>query len=216
MAYYVMMIVVVIAVLGLFGIETTSLVAVFGAASLAIGLALQGTLSNFASGVMLMIFRPISLGDYVEIAGQGGSVVEISIFTTSLNTPDNVRVTIPNSEIYGATIRNYSANPTRRIDLVMGISYSDDIDEAIEVMSKILSAHPNVLSDPAPTIAVIELGDSSVNLVVRPWCNGDVYWPTRFELTKQLKQGLEAGGCSIPFPQRDLHVVEIPTGNGAA
>ncbi len=215
LAYYVVMIVVVIAVLGLFGIETTSLVAVVGAAGLAVGLALQGTLSNFASGVMLLFFRPIGIGDYVEIAGQGGSVAEIGIFTTTLNTPDNVRVMIPNSGVYGAVIKNYSANETRRIDLVMGISYGDDINVAVDIITKIVRAHPNVLDVPEPTIAVSELGDSSVNIVVRPWCNGTEYWPTRFQLTKSLKEGLEAGGCSIPFPQRDLHVIDMPSGQSA-
>jgi small conductance mechanosensitive channel len=215
LTYYVVLIVVGISVLGLFGVQTTSLVAVVGAAGLAIGLALQGTLSNFASGVMLLIFRPIGLGDYVEISGVGGSVAEIGIFTTTLDTPDNVRIIIPNSGIYGAVIKNYSANATRRIDMVMGIGYGDDINVAIDVIEKIVRAHPNVLEFPETTIAVSELGDSSVNIVVRPWCNRADYWVTRFALTKQLKEGLEAGGCSIPFPQRDLHVIDMPNSQGA-
>lgn len=140
---------------------------------------------------------------------------EIGIFTTTLNTPDNVRVVIPNSSIYGATIKNYSANPTRRIDMVMGIAYRDDIDVAIRIITDIVRAHPSVLELPETTIAVSELGDSSLNIVVRPWCNGLDYWPTRFDLTKQLKQGLETGGCSIPFPQRDLNVISLPNGSSS-
>jgi small conductance mechanosensitive channel len=215
MAYYVVLIVVIIAVLQLFGIQTTSLVAVVGAAGLAIGLALQGTLSNFAAGVMLMVFRPFKLGDYVEVGGAAGSVQEVGIFTTTLNTPDNVMVMIPNAAVYGEVIKNYSANATRRVDLVMGIAYGDDIEKAIEVISSTVSGDSRVLADPAPTIAVAELGDNSVNLVVRPWCAGSDYWPLRFDLTRALKENLEAGGCSIPYPQRDVHVIEMPTAGAA-
>jgi len=210
LAYYGVLAVVVIAVLNLFGVETTSLVAVIGAAGLAIGLALQGTLSNFSAGAMLLMFRPIRVGDYVEVAGQGGTVAEIGVFTTTLNTPDNVRVVIPNSSVYGATIKNYSANANRRIDLIMSISYSDDIGKAIDAINNVLSAEKRVLADPAPTVAVVELGDSSVNLVVRPWVVKEEYWPTRFDLTRALKEGLESSGCTIPFPQRDLHVIALP------
>jgi small conductance mechanosensitive channel len=215
MAYYVVLIVVIIAVLQLFGIQTTSLVAVVGAAGLAIGLALQGTLSNFAAGVMLMVFRPFKLGDYVEVGGAAGSVQEVGIFTTTLNTPDNVMVMIPNAAVYGEVIKNYSANATRRVDLVMGIAYGDDIEKAIEIISSTVSGDSRVLADPAPTIAVAELGDNSVNLVVRPWCAGSDYWPLRFDLTRALKENLEAGGCSIPYPQRDVHVIEMPTAGAA-
>jgi small conductance mechanosensitive channel len=204
--YYLTLIAVVIAVLGLFGIETTSLIAVLGAAGLAVGLALQGTLSNFAAGVMLLIFRPFKVGDYVEVAGAAGSVQEVGIFSTVLHTPDNVRITIPNSSVYGDTIKNYSANDTRRNDLVIGISYGDDIARAIEIVGGILSADSRVLDDPEATVAVAELADSSVNLVVRPWCAGADYWPLRFDLTRKLKEELEAAGCSIPYPQRDVHL----------
>lgn len=210
MAYYVVLIVVVIAVLSLFGIETTSLIAVLGAAGLAVGLALQGTLSSFAAGVMLLIFRPIRVGDYVEVAGQGGTVVEISIFSTLLNTPDNVRITIPNSQVYGDIVKNYSFNDTRRLDMVMGIAYGDDIGKAIEIIERVVTGDERTLQEPAPTIAVSELGDSSVNLVVRPWCNRTDYWALRFDLTRKLKEELEAGGCHIPFPQRDVHVMAFP------
>jgi small conductance mechanosensitive channel len=205
--YYGALAIVLVAVLNLFGIQTTSIIAILGAASLAIGLALQGTLSNFAAGTMLLIFRPFRIGDYVEVAGSSGSVAEIGVFTTQLNTPDNIQVTIPNSAVYGATIRNYSVNETRRIDLSMGIAYSDDIGRAIAAMRGVIEAHPGVLKDPEPTIAVSELGDSSVNFVVRPWCRNVDYWDVRFALIHQMKDAIEAAGCSIPFPQRDLHVI---------
>ena len=208
-AYYVVLTLVVVSVLNLFGIQTTSMIAVVGAAGLAVGLALQGTLSNFAAGAMLLLFRPFRPGDYVEVGGVAGSVAEVGIFTTVLDTPDNVRVTIPNSSVYGQTIKNYSTNENRRVDLVMGISYSDDIGRAIDAISRVVRSDKRVLSDPEPQIAVAELGDSSVNIVVRPWCRGTDYWNLRFDLTRELKQQLEAAGCSIPFPQRDVHVIPV-------
>jgi small conductance mechanosensitive channel len=215
--YYLVIAVVVIAVLNLFGVETTSLIAVLGAAGLAVGLALQGTLSNFASGVMILIFRPIHVGDYVDIAGTAGSVVEIGLFTVTLNTPDNVRIIVPNSSVYGQTITNYAANATRRNDLIVGISYDDDIGKAIATIEKILSQDPRVLEEPAAVVAASELGDSSVNLVVRPWCSKDDYWSLRFDLTRRFKEGLEAAGCTIPFPQRDVHLFRADgNGKGAA
>lgn len=210
MAHYVVLAVVVIAVLSLFGIETTSLVAVLGAAGLAVGLALQGTLSSFAAGVMLLLFRPFKIGDFVEIAGSAGSVFELGIFSTSLNTGDNIRITIPNSAVYGQVIKNYSTNETRRIDLVIGVSYGDELGKAAQIIQDVLAKDSRVLTEPASTVAVSELGDSSVNFVVRPWVKGGDYWPARFDLVRAIKEGLEAGGCSIPFPQRDLHVIEIP------
>lgn len=206
-AYYVILTVVVVAVLNLFGIQTTSIIAVLGAAGLAVGLALQGTLSNFAAGTMLLLFRPFRPGDYVEVGGTAGSVAEIGIFSTILNTPDNVRITVPNSSIYGSTIKNYSANENRRIDLVMSISYTDDIQLAMDTIARVVGNDKRVLADPATTIAVSELGDSSVNLVVRPWCKGSEYWALRFDLIRELKLELEAAGCSIPFPQRDVHLI---------
>ena len=211
--YYLLLTVVVIAVLGLFGIQTTSLIAVLGAAGLAVGLALQGTLSNFAAGVMLLILRPFRVGDYVEAGGTAGSVVEVGIFTTTLNTPDNVMILVPNAAIYGDVVKNYSANDTRRNDLSVGIGYGDDIGTAIEVIRKVLAADDRVLPDPAPVIAVGGLGDSSVDFVVRPWCRKEDYWPLRFDLTRKLKEELEAGGCSIPFPQRDVHLIREATGS---
>jgi len=167
---------------------------------------MQGTLSNFAAGVMLLAFRPFGLGNYVEVAGVAGSVQEIGIFTTTLNTPDNVQILVPNAAIYGSTIKNYSSNDTRRNDLVIGISYGDDIARAIETIQKVLASDPRVLRDPEPFVAVSELADSSVNLVVRPWCTGADYWALRGDLTRRLKEELESAGCSIPFPQRDVHI----------
>jgi len=213
LVYFVLLAAVVIAVLGLFGIETTSLVAVLGTAGLAIGLALQGTLSNFSAGVMLLLFRPFHVGDYIEAAGAAGTVSEIGVFSTTLNTPDNVRIILPNSGIFGSTIKNYSANDTRRNDIVLGISYDDDISNAIAVVNAVLGKDSRVLSDPEPTVAVSELADSSVNLVVRPWCRKEDYWSLRFDLIRRFKEDLEQGGCSIPYPQRDVHLHQV---NGSA
>jgi small conductance mechanosensitive channel len=209
--YYALMAFVIIAALGMVGVQTTSVIAVLGAAGLAVGLALQGTLGNFASGVMLLVFRPFRVGDFIEAAGTAGAVQEINIFTTRLNTPDNVGIVIPNSAVWGTTIKNYAANDTRRIDLVAGISYDDDIAVAMRTLQAILDADQRVLKDPAPTIAVSELGDSSVNLVVRPWCRAADYWDLRFHLMRTMKEELERAGCSIPFPQRDVHVHEVGT-----
>jgi small conductance mechanosensitive channel len=208
LVYYLVIAFVVIAVLGIFGIPTASLVAVLGAAGLAVGLALQGTLSNFAAGVMLLIFRPFKVGDYVEAGGTAGTVEEIAIFSTTMTSPDNVKIVVPNSQVYGSTIKNYTGNDTRRLDLVMGIAYDDDIGVALDTITKVVTAHPNVLADPEPQIAVSELGDSSVNIIARPWVATSDYWPTRFELTRSLKEALEGAGCSIPFPQRDVHMYQ--------
>jgi small conductance mechanosensitive channel len=209
MVYYLVIAFVVVAVLSLFGIQTTSLIAVLGAAGLAVGLALQGTLSNFAAGVMLLIFRPFKIGDFVDAGGTAGSVIEIGVFSTTMHTPDNVRITVPNSGVYGQTIKNYTANDTRRNDLLIGISYDDDIGRAMETITKVVTSDSRVLKDPAPVIAVAELGDSSVNLVVRPWCKKEDYWGLRFDLTRQIKEQLEAAGCSIPFPQQDVHMHQV-------
>lgn len=210
MLYYLLVAVVVIAVLKLFGVDATSLVAMLGAAGLAVGLALQGTLSNFASGVMLLLFRPIRSGDYVEVGGTAGSVVEVGVFSTTLKSPDNVKIVVPNSRIYGETIRNYNGFDTRRIDLVVGISYTDDIGLAIETLRRVLSSDERILSEPEAVVAVNDLGDSSVDLVVRPWCQASDYWGLRWDLTRRLKEELEGAGCSIPFPQRDVHVIQAP------
>ncbi|MBW2694032.1 MAG: mechanosensitive ion channel [Deltaproteobacteria bacterium] len=213
LVYFVLLAAVLIAVLGLFGIETTSLVAILGTAGLAIGLALQGTLANFSSGVMLLLFRPFHVGDFIDAAGVAGTVVEIGVFSTIMNTPDNVKIIVPNSGIFGATIKNFSANDTRRNDIVLGISYDDDISNAIAVVNAVLSKDSRILSDPEPLVAVSELADSSVNLVVRPWCRKEDYWGLRFDLTRKLKEELEQGGCSIPYPQHDVHLHQT---NGSA
>lgn len=206
LVYWALMAFVVLAVLNLVGVQTASAIAVLGAAGLAVGLALQGTLSNFAAGVMLLVFRPFHVGDWVEVASTAGTVREIGLFSSILNTGDNVRVTIPNSQIYGQTILNFSANDTRRIDLVMGVGYDDDLQVAREVMERVVAQHEGVLSDPEPLVAVDALGDSSVDFVVRPWCRREDYWTTRRDLVLRMKVELEAAGCSIPFPQRDVHL----------
>jgi len=206
LVYYFSLAVVLIAVLNLFGIQTTSLIAILGAAGLAIGLALQGTLSNFASGVMLLAFRPFKVGDYVEAAGSAGSVVQVGVFNSTLKSPDNVLIVVPNSQIYGQTIKNYNGFETRRVDMEIGISYDDDIGIAMKTIGSILGADARVLKEPAPVIAVGELGDSSVNLVVRPWCQGSDYWALKWDLTRRMKEDLEKAGCSIPYPQRDVHM----------
>ena len=206
LTYTGVMLFVAIAVVGMFGVPTASFVAVLGAAGLAVGLAFQGTISNFASGVMLLIFRPVSVGDFVDIGGTTGKVGEIRIFATVLNTPDNVRIIVPNSSVFGQTIKNYSSNATRRVDLVMGVSYDDDLSVVVRTIEEVIAADGRILAEPEPVVAVAELADSSVNLVVRPWCNADEYWQVRWDLIRTLKERLEAAGCTIPYPQRDVHV----------
>ena len=208
LVYYTLLAIVLVAVMGVVGVQTTSFLAVFGAAGLAVGLALQGALSNFAAGVMLLLFRPFHVGDYIEAGGTAGSVAAIGMFSTELNTPDNVRITVPNSSVYGQTIKNFAANATRRNDMVMGISYDDDIGQAIATIKRVLDADDRVLADPEPFIAVGELADSSVNLVVRPWCKREDYWGLRTDMLRTLKEELEAAGCSIPYPQRDVHMFQ--------
>ena len=209
LVYYSVLAVVVIAALNRLGVATTSVIAIFGAAGLAVGLALQGTLANFASGIMLLIFRPFDLGDFVDAAGTTGTVEEIGIFSTILKSPDNIRITVPNGQVYGATIKNFNGYETRRIDMVMGISYDDNIQTAMDTIRSIVTADDRVLSEPEVQIAVANLGDSSVDLVVRPWCNAGDYWSLKFDLTRQLKEGLEAAGCSIPYPQTDVHLQQV-------
>ena len=206
LAKYVVLAVVVIAVLNQFGVETTSLVAVLGAAGLAIGLALQGTLSNVAAGVMLLLFRPFKVGDFIEAAGITGSVKSIGLFVTELATADNVQIIAPNSQVWGTSVKNYSHHAQRRVDLVMGIAYEDNIDQAIAAINDVVKADERALTDPAPMVAVSELADSSVNLVVRVWCAGGDYWPLKFDLTKALKERFDAEGISIPYPQRQIHM----------
>ena len=209
LVYYSILAVVVIAALSRLGVATTSVIAIFGAAGLAVGLALQGTLANFASGVMLLVFRPFDLGDFVDAGGTTGTVEEIGIFSTTLKSPDNIRITVPNGQVYGATIKNFNGYETRRLDMVMGISYDDNIQTAMDTIRSIVTADDRVLTEPEVQIAVSNLGDSSVDLVVRPWCNAGDYWSLKFDLTRQLKEGLEAAGCSIPYPQTDVHLEQV-------
>lgn len=211
LVYYLVLIVAAVAALGMVGIQMASVLTILATAGLAVGLALQGTLSNVASGVMLLIFRPFKVGDIIEAGGgPTGKVESIGLFSTTLNTPDNIHIVVPNSSIYGGTIHNYTHHPIRRVDLVMGISYDDDIGLAVKTIQDVLEEEPRVLKDPAHQVAVAELADSSVNLVVRPWCTVDDYWGVRFDLTRALKERLEGAGCSIPYPQQDvyMHTVE--------
>jgi len=198
----------VIAALRKFGVETTSFVAVLGAAGFAVGLAMQGSLSNFAAGVLLLVFRPFKVGDFINAAGSAGAVAEIGIFTTILNTPDNQRVIIPNAAVTGGTIVNVTANETRRVDLTAGIAYGADIAKAKSVLEEILAGHEKVLKDPAPTVQVVELADSSVNFVVRPWVKTGDYWTVYFDVTRAIKERFDAAGIEIPFPQRDVHLFQ--------
>jgi small conductance mechanosensitive channel len=204
--YYTLMAAVLIATINQLGVETTSLLAVVGAAGLAIGLALQGSLSNFASGVMIVGFRPYKVGDFIEGGGVAGVVEQVQIFTTIMRTGDNKQIIMPNSQIMSGEIVNYSAKPTRRVDLVAGCGYDDDLDKVRKVLEDIVAAEERILEDPAPTIAVSELADSSVNFVVRPWVNSGDYWPVLFALTEQIKKRFDAEGISIPYPQRDVHL----------
>lgn len=209
--YYTLLIVVLIAVAGQLGINTTSFLTIIGTAGLAVGLALKDSLSNFAAGVMLILFRPFRVGDVVEIGGVTGKVDSITIFTTILNTPDNQRLIIPNGSVTNGVIKNITANSTRRVDLVMGIGYEDDIPKAKKIMTDIVEADGRVLKDPAPTIAVFELADSSVNFVVRPWVKTEDYWDVYFDLTEKIKVTFDQEGISIPFPQSDIHLYQEKT-----
>ncbi len=206
LAYYAVITFAVIAALSSFGIQTASFIAVLGAAGLAVGLALQGSLSNFAAGVLILIFRPFNIGDLVQVSGHMGTVKDIGIFTTTLHSFDNQRIIVPNSEVMGTTIVNVNANETRRVDLTAGIAYHDDIGKAKAVLEGILEKHPKVLADPAPTVQVAELGDSSVNFVVRPWVRTEDYWDVYFDVTRAIKEEFDEAGISIPFPQHDVHL----------
>jgi len=199
---------VVIAAIDKVGIETTSFVALLGAAGLAIGFALQGSLSNFASGIMLIIFKPLKVGDYIEGGGVAGSVDEVGIFATVLNTPDNKVIYVPNSKLTSDNIVNYSARDTRRIDMVFGIGYSDDIDKAKNVIRDVLKNDPRILENPAPQIVVGELANSSVNFKVRPWVKSADYWSVYFDLTETIKKKFDENNVTIPFPQTDVHLFQ--------
>lgn len=206
-ARYLVLAATALAVLAKFGIETTSLIAMLGAAGLAIGLALQGTLSNIAAGVMILIFRPFKVGDFVEIGGLNGTVKAVSLFVTELATADNIQRLVPNSQIWGAAISNYSAHDKRRVDFVFGIGYGADIDKAMAIILELVNADERVHKDPEPFVAVSNLGDSSVDITTRVWANTSDYWGVKFDLTKKVKEAFDAQGIDIPFPTRTVFSV---------
>lgn len=199
-------IVTLLAVLGQFGVETTSIVAVLGASALAVGLALQGTLSNVAAGVMLLILRPFKIGDVVSVGGTMGVVDSIGLFTTEMHSFDNIGISMPNSKVWGAEIQNLNRFETRRVDMEFGIGYGDDMDKAIKIIKDILDEDDRVLKEPEPLIVISNLGDSSVGIRVRPWTESSNVWPLRYDITKKVKERFDANDISIPFPQRDVHL----------
>jgi len=199
---------IIIASLDQLGVDTTSFIALIGAAGLAVGLALQGSLQNFAAGVLLIVFRPFKVGDFVDAAGVAGTIETIGIFTTTMKTGDNREIIIPNGAIYNGTITNFSARDTRRIDMVFGIGYDDDIRKAKEIIQSIIDADDRILKEPAVLIAVGELADSSVNFNVRPWVNSGDYWAVLFDLNEKIKLAFDDNGISIPYPQMDLHITK--------
>ena len=206
LTYYSLIVLVVVAAAGRLGINTTSFLTIIGAAGLAVGLALKDSLANFAAGVMLVLFRPFAIGDVVSTAGITAKVESINIFNTHFCSPDNQLIIVPNGKIINDIITNINIKATRRIDLVVGISYSDDMAKTREILAGLAKADSRVLTDPAPTIAVAELADSSVNLVFRPWVKTADYWDVRFDLTEKIKNALDEAGISIPFPQQDVHL----------
>ncbi|MGA8180041.1 MAG: mechanosensitive ion channel domain-containing protein [Desulfobacterales bacterium] len=206
--YIALLVFVVLAALGQLGIQTTSFIAVIGAAGLAVGLALQGSLSNFAAGFLMIIFRPFKVGDFIEGAGVAGTVEAIHIFTTQLLTPDNKTVIVPNAGLTAGNITNYSAKGTRRVDLIFGIGYGDDIDHTKKIIWEVLNNETRILKDPAPVVMLTELADSSVNFAVRPWVTVADYWEVHSSLIENIKKSFDAQGISIPFPQRDVHLYE--------
>ncbi len=205
LTYFGILILVIIAALGTLGVNTTSFAAVIGAIGLAAGLAFQNSLSNFSSAILILFLRPFKVGDVVEAGGVTGKVEEINLVNTVVKTPDNVKIFIPNSNITSSHIKNFSAEPIRRIDLVIGIGYDDDLKKAKKLLEEILKNHPKVLKEPAPSVAVVELADSSVNIAVRPWVKGEDYWSVRSELIETIKETFDREGISIPYPQMDVH-----------
>lgn len=206
--YYILLTLVIIAALGQLGIQTASFVAIIGAAGLAVGLALQGSLANFAAGVLIILFRPIKTGDFVEIAGVSGSVEEISIFATTLLTGDNKTVIVANADVTGGNITNFSTQPTRRVDLVVGVAYDSNIQQVKDELKALADADERILKDKDVTIGVVELGDSSVNLVFRPWVNAADYWGVYFDLNEKIKNRFEEVGIGIPYPTMDVNVTK--------
>lgn len=201
-------IVTILAVLGQFGIQTASIIAVLGAATLAIGLALQGTLSNVAAGVMLLIFRPFKIEDAVTVGGHSGVIMEIGIFTTIMKTFDGIHMNIPNGKIWGTEVTNFSINQTRRHSLVFGISYTDNMDKAMDIIKSVLDADERILKEPAALIVIDNLGDSSVDILARPWTETKDFWAVKWDITKKVKEEFDANDISIPFPQRDVHLFQ--------
>jgi small conductance mechanosensitive channel len=206
---------VAIAALSQLGVDTTSLVALIGAAGLAIGLSLQGSLANLAAGVMLIIFKPFKKGDFIDAGGAMGTVDMISIFTTVITTPDNKEIIVPNGAIIGGNITNFSARPTRRVDMVFGVSYSDDLRKTRQILEEVIAADGRILAEPAPVITVGALADSSVNFLVRPWVKAEDYWDVLWETTETVKLRFDAEGISIPFPQMDVHVPGLARSDAA-
>jgi len=204
-AYIAVIVMAVVASLAKFGIQTTSFIAILGAAGFAVGMALQGSLSNFAAGVMIVSFRPFKIGDFIDAAGVSGTVKAIHLFTTEVATPDNVKVIVPNSSIFGGTIKNFSVYDTRRLDLEIGIGYSSSIERAIEVLEEIIRGDNRVFRDPDPQVMVKELADSSVNLLVRCWTKRTDFWNVRCDLTRRIKEHFDIQGIDIPFPQIVVH-----------
>ncbi len=209
LTYALLMVMVIIATLNQLGVQTTSFIAILGAAGLAVGLALQGSLANFAAGILMIIFKPFKVGDFIEAAGTMGIVEDIEIFTTTMRTPDNKQIIVPNNQITNGNITNFSAKATRRVDLVVGVSYGDDLNKVKSVLQDLLARDTRVLADPSPTIGVLQLGESSIDFVVRPWVKSDDYWPTLFDLNQTIKERFDAEGICIPFPQRDVHLFAV-------
>ena len=205
LTYFLILVFTILAALAKFGIQTASFIAILGGAAFAIGFALQGSLANFAAGVLILVFRPYRVDDFISAAGVMGTVKEIGLFNTLIATPDNIKVIAPNGKIYGDVIQNISGYDTRRVDLMIGIGYGSSILKAIEVVMGLIKKDARILSDPDPQIAVSELADSSVNLVVRPWVKKEDYWAVRFDLTRRIKEGFDANGVEIPFPQQVIH-----------
>ncbi|MGF1611059.1 MAG: mechanosensitive ion channel family protein [Kiloniellales bacterium] len=214
-ARYLVLILVLIAVLAQFGVQTASILAVLGTAGLAVGLALQGTLSNIAAGLMLLVLRPFRSGDYIDAEGTAGTVQEIGLFNTELTTFDGVYLSVPNSQIWNRSILNYSRLPTRRLDVPVGISYGDDIDKAMAALMELMKGDDRVLGEPPPQVMVTKLADSSVNLNLRCWTQASNYWALLFDLNKRAKETVEAAGCTIPFPQREMRIVGGPVPQAA-
>lgn len=204
----IVLVITILAMLSKFGVQTASILAVIGTIGLAIGLALQGTLSNIASGFMLLILRPFNVGDAVDIGGTTGVVDEIGLFVTEMHTFDNIAVTVPNSRVWGNELKNFSRNNTRRVDLEIGISYDDDIDKAMKVIKEILDADERVLPEPEPLLSVGSLGDNAVVLLVRPWTETPNVWPLRYDLIQKIKQRFDEEDISFPYPQRDVHLYQ--------